>query len=434
MYSVNIDARKARLIEFATHASIPILLEEGKMPSWNGKLPVLVVGGGMISQEVILPTLFQERRLGKVGNIAVATRRPETILKIRELFPNEGFKAYPDPDAVPRGSSHPEIYKRAIRELGRHGVVIVATPDHLHTPVIMEAISAGKDVICQKPLCLKVKEVHMIDEAAREKGIYVLTDYHKRHDRAVRAARYRYRRGYLGEMLHGHAWIEEKREMPLEVFARWCEQSSSFEYIGVHYVDAYYFITGLKPKRVVAFGQKKFLPKHGKDAYDAVQAVIEWEDGSAFWIQTSWVCSEHNSALTNQGLQLSGTEGEYWADHKDRHLHFVTQKAGFEHYNPNFFKAYDDWNREGEVQYVGYGYDSIVQGLDDVREIEMKTLSLRGKARIEKRRRLIKRLEPHRPLPSQALIGTAVNEAVRLSVENGSRFVRFDEKMYPYLE
>ena len=30
-------------------------------------------------------------------------------------------------------------------------------------------------------------------------------------------------------------------------------------------------------------------------------------------------------------------------------------------------------------------------------------------------------------------IGTAVNEAVRLSMENGSRWVIFDEKMYPAL-
>ena len=29
------------------------------MSNWGGRLPVLVVGGGMISEEVILPTVFQ---------------------------------------------------------------------------------------------------------------------------------------------------------------------------------------------------------------------------------------------------------------------------------------------------------------------------------------------------------------------------------------
>jgi predicted dehydrogenase len=221
--------------------------------------------------------------------------------------------------------------------------------------------------------------------------------------------------------------------MPLKWFARWCHQSSSFEYIGVHYADVYYYVTGLKPRRVIAFAQKKLLPTLGKDAYDAVQAVIEWENGSAFWIQTSWICSEHQTALTNQGLQLSGTEGEYWADHKNRNLYFCTQNGGFEHYSPNFFKTYDDWDSDQEVQHVGYGYDSIVQGLDDIRHITAATLGLSKAAALKKRQEMIRRLEPHRPLPSQALIGTAINEAVRLSMENDSHYVVFDANMYPRL-
>jgi hypothetical protein len=40
-----------------------------------------------------------------------------------------------------------------------------------------------------------------------------------------------------------------------EVLRGWCDKSSPFEYIGVHYVDAYYFITGLKPPRS-CFGKR----------------------------------------------------------------------------------------------------------------------------------------------------------------------------------
>jgi len=399
----------------------------------SNRPPVLLVGGGMISREVILPTLFQERRRGKIGEIAIASRRPETILELRAIFVGEEFRGYPDPAKLGAGKGDPDAYKRALSELAEDGMVVVATPDHLHTPVILDTIAAGHHMVVEKPLCLKTAEAHQIMEAAREKGIYVLTDYHKRHDRAIRAVRYKYRRGELGEMLHGHAWIEEKREMPLKVFASWCERSSPFEYIGVHYVDAYYFITGLRPKRLVAFGQKKFLPKHGKDAFDAMQATIEWSDGSVLFVQTSWVCSEFNSALTNQGLQLSGTEGEYWADHKDRGLHFVTQEHGFEQFNPNFYKAYDSFDGGDKVEYVGYGYDSIVQGIDDIRAIQESTRDMGASSALARRRERIAQLEELRALPSQALIGTAVIEGVRLSVQNGSRFVTFDDRMQPRL-
>jgi predicted dehydrogenase len=270
-------------------------------------------------------------------------------------------------------------------------------------------------------------------EMASKNGVYVLTDYHKRHDPAVRGAKYKYLQGELGELLHGHAWIEERREMPLQHFARWCEESSPFEYIGIHYVDVYYFITGLKPKRLVAFGQKKLLPKLGKNTFDSVQATIEWEDGSVFWVQTAWVCSEYNSALTNQGLQLLGTQGEYWADHKDRRCHFVTQKNRYEDYNPNFFKTFDSWELDEDYEVRGYGYDSIVQGINDIAMLNAETAGLDVNEAHLKRKQIIKKLESKRALPSQALVGTAVNEAVRLSIANNSRFVSFDVKMNPVL-
>jgi predicted dehydrogenase len=395
--------------------------------SFDGKIDVLVVGGGMISREVILPTVFQEQKYGRVGNISISSLTGDIIKELQGMFPP--FKGYPDPKVHGTTTPYPDMFKQAIAELPENSVVIVATPDHFHTPVINEAIKAGKHVIVEKPLCLKVPEAHEIIKAADEKGIYVLTDYHKRHDRSIRACRYKYQKGLLGEMLHGHAWIEEPKYMALDVFKDWCEKSSPFEYIGVHYADAYYFVTGLKPKRLVAFGQKKYLPTQGKDAYDAVQATIEWEDGSVQFVQTSWVNTPNNSAMTNQGMMMLGTMGEYWADHKDRNTHFATEKEGFDEYNPNFFKQYDSFDFPGEVDNVGYGYDSICQGLNDVKRIVAETSGLAEAEAIQKRKVILSQMEETRALPKQALIGVAVNNAVRMSADAGGKFMVFDEDM-----
>ncbi len=397
------------------------------MGKFDKKTDVLVVGGGMISREVVLPTVFQEQKYGRVGNISISSLTGSIISELQSMFP--AFKGYPDPEKYKPDKKYPEMFKEAIKDLPENGLVIVATPDHLHTPVIKAAIEAGRHVVVEKPLCLKVEEARGIIRAADEKGIYVLTDYHKRHDRSVRAARYKYRKGHLGEMLHGHAWIEEPKYMALNVFKDWCEKSSPFEYIGVHYADVYYFITGLKPKRLVAFGQKKFLPARGKDAYDAVQATIEWEDGSVFFIQTSWVNNEKNSTMTNQGMMLLGTMGEYWADHKDRNTHFVSDQNGYEDYNPNFFKQYDSWDFPGEADNVGYGYDSIVQGINDIKRIIELTSHMNENEALQTRKKIIAQMEETRGLPKQALIGVAVNNAVRMSADSGGRFVVFDEDM-----
>jgi D-galacturonate reductase len=416
-----------------------VALTEGKGGAMSGKskwmakpLSAMVVGGGMITEEVILPTLFQERHFGRVGEIHVVTRRASTIARLRTMFP-QPFSGTPQPSSVPENESFPDLYLEMTRQLPRPGVVIVATPDHFHTPVILSAINAGHHVIVEKPLCLKIQEAHTIKNAAETRGAYVLTDYHKRHDPAIRGARHKFRKGELGKMLHGHAWIEERREIPLRHFSGWCEKSSPFEYVGVHYVDAYFYITGLKPQRLVAFGQKKFLLEHGIDAYDSIQAAIEWEDGSVLWVQTAWICSEHNSALTNQGLQLLGTDGEYWADHKDRNCHFVTQLGGYEDYNPNFFKTFDSWDPAVQVEVAGYGYESIAQGIDDILNLYNETAGLSESDAQDKRRQLIQSLESHRALPSQAMVGTAVSEAVRLSMNCQGRYVCFDSKMCPVL-
>ena len=176
--------------------------------AWDKRLNVLLIGGGMISQEVVIPTLLQERLRGVVGDLHVSALNSGIIKQCADLFPGQ-FSGYPDPAQYDAAENHPTLYREAMGKLGEHGVVVVATPDHLHTAMTLEAIEAGYDVIVMKPLCLKVNEAHQVIARADEKKRYVATDYHKRMDRAIRLARYRVRRGDLGEMLHGHAWIEE---------------------------------------------------------------------------------------------------------------------------------------------------------------------------------------------------------------------------------
>jgi D-galacturonate reductase len=402
--------------------------------SWDKRINALLIGGGMISQEVVIPTLLQERRRGVIGDIHVSALNANIIKTCQDQFPGGQFSGYPDPATYPLDENHPTLYREAMAKLGEHGVVIVATPDHMHTAMTLEAIEAGYDVVVMKPLCLKVNEAHQVIELAEKKKRYVATDYHKRLDRAVRLARYRVRKGDLGEMLHGHAWIEEPKYMPLKVFGLWAAKSSPFEYIGVHYVDAWYFITGLTPKRVAAWGQKKFLPSQGSDAYDAVQAVVEWNDGSVLWIQTSWVCSDKNSAMTNQGLQISGTLGEYWADHKFRNLHVLTEDEGFQQINPNFFKHYNSWEVDDAVEYVGYGFESISRWLRDIQQLQVDTDGMAEAEALAYRDKQLKTWEAgQRPLPRQALVGVAVNDAVRMSLANGNGYVVFDENFVPSL-
>lgn len=65
-----------------------------------------------------------------------------------------------------------EIYEDYRRLLERNDldVVTISTPDHWHTKIAVDAMRAGKDVYCQKPLTLTVKEGQILCKAVKETG------------------------------------------------------------------------------------------------------------------------------------------------------------------------------------------------------------------------------------------------------------------------
>ena len=49
-------------------------------------------------------------------------------------------------------------------------VVVIVTPDHWHSKIAIEALHAGKDVYCEKPLTLTIEEGNRIIEAVEQTG------------------------------------------------------------------------------------------------------------------------------------------------------------------------------------------------------------------------------------------------------------------------
>lgn len=66
----------------------------------------------------------------------------------------------------------PDGYKdyRKILERKDIDAVMIATPDHWHTKIAVEAMRAGKDVYCEKPLTLTIDEGKLIEKVVKETG------------------------------------------------------------------------------------------------------------------------------------------------------------------------------------------------------------------------------------------------------------------------
>ena len=66
----------------------------------------------------------------------------------------------------------PDAYKDYRQILDRKDIdaVMIATPDHWHTKIAVEAMLAGKDVYCEKPLTLTIAEGKLIEEIVKQTG------------------------------------------------------------------------------------------------------------------------------------------------------------------------------------------------------------------------------------------------------------------------
>ena len=92
------------------------------------------------------------------------------------------FAALADVDANVLGSNvekvqqaqgkKPDAYKDYRKILDRKDIdaVMIATPDHWHTKIAVEAMLAGKDVYCEKPLTLTIAEGKLIEKVVKETG------------------------------------------------------------------------------------------------------------------------------------------------------------------------------------------------------------------------------------------------------------------------
>src|SRR5438477_5667174 len=91
---------------------------------------VLIVGGGMITHDQLLPTLYHMQRSGAVGEITVCASRPQTVAALARAesllraFPGQSFRGLPE-----SGEQQPELYKEVIGRMPPRQIVVAAVPD-----------------------------------------------------------------------------------------------------------------------------------------------------------------------------------------------------------------------------------------------------------------------------------------------------------------
>ena len=84
--------------------------------------------------------------------------------------------------------------------------VIIATPDFAHTPVLIDAIKAGKDAFVEKPMATVLDHAKTAQKLVKEKGAIVQVGTQRRSDR-------RHQEGAQASSNRG-SWARSARSRP----------------------------------------------------------------------------------------------------------------------------------------------------------------------------------------------------------------------------
>ena len=136
-------------------------------------------------------------------------------------------------------------------------VVHLCTPNHLHEPLALKALAAGKHVVCEKPVAFDGAGATRIGEAAAAAGRVVTVPFVYRYHPMVREARARVAAGELGRLrlLHGsyqQDWLLTPDDTNWRVDGALGGPSRAFADIGSHWCDLVEFAAGHRITRLLA--------------------------------------------------------------------------------------------------------------------------------------------------------------------------------------
>jgi predicted dehydrogenase len=191
-------------------------------------------------------------------------------------------------------------------------VVTVATPPHAHYPYVMEAISAGRHIVSEKPFARGVAEARVMHDAARAAGVLHMLGAEFRFDSAQALLRRVVQSGAIGAARHFLRIYHQPGNLtPDAPMAAWWEDAAQgggfLGAFGSHMFDQIDYMLG-PITRVSAQLQTLVTGRAQRTADDCYSVQFEAGDG----VMGTIVAAQEARSGFAMCTKVTGTEGGAW--------------------------------------------------------------------------------------------------------------------------
>jgi predicted dehydrogenase len=200
------------------------------------------------------------------------------IVRAVDLVP-EAHAAYSERWGIPVGADYAAMLADPAID-----VVILCTPNSLHTAQVAAAARAGKHVFCEKPLALTRAEAEASVRICAEHGVRLGIGHERRFELAMLEIDRMVKAGELGTIMHAESNFSHDKliAVPPTDWRRRSDESpaAGMTAMGIHLSDAYVALFG-PVAEVHAMTAARVLPG---DNGDVVSVLLRFESGATAYL------------------------------------------------------------------------------------------------------------------------------------------------------
>ncbi len=217
-------------------------------------------------------------------------------------------------------------------------MVDLCVPTYLHAQLAVEAIQAGKHVLCEKPIAHSLEAADAMIEATARNGVKLMIGHVRRSDHRYTSIKEQLDVGKVGRPVFVRRAERQFLPFPPEAW-QWDPKRGGGVIldIGVHVTDLFRWYLGQEAVEVYAVAKSVREAARAAGSYDHAFITCKFDGGGVGFAETSWAYPQGFGGALYAQLDVVGTEGKIQYTDKDSNpmLTYTTEQG---HELPRYFR------------------------------------------------------------------------------------------------